>query len=278
MNPTTKIILISVVFGLISACVTVGLYYVLIIGAVGSFLGGGKLLAAPLLFIGYYGSRLSFLICPLVAFYFRQTVFDSTPDLYARILVFVLMSSASLPFLGIGYGGVRFYEKWSSMRARAQADERVRLVEEIKGAGTEIVASDAVVVESAGDIAVAEMNFDVGNLSPLVSEYRLALVGGRNGDGFIYFFNDFPPGKEFQGCLFARREDNEWRFYSYPGNKLVSSDQRKVSFRLRIEGFRSSDFQRSTTITPFLTIWHDGEGVYKNYQVWRKTIPLTIRR
>lgn len=121
MSPFTKIILLIVLVGFLSAVATVVFFYLFLFEAVGFTFGSGlfenPLIDGPLIIIGFFGAWLSLLICPIVAFCFRETVLKATPDFRMRVIFFAVFCTASLPFLGLGYVGLRLYEEYDGRAA-----------------------------------------------------------------------------------------------------------------------------------------------------------------
>lgn len=285
VTPSTKIILVTLVSGIITAGIFIALYYLLLVQAVGMTFGNGlfenPLVSGAVAYLTYAALWICPFICPAIAFYFRETIFEVTPSLAGRALIFVAISASPVVFTLAGYGGLVIHVSSKEKHDRRVAEERQAFVDRLKSAGIAVVASNASVVRESEKFAVARVTFQVRNVPDYLSEYNLGLFRGVNEKGLRYKPDDprNTDDYEFISWINARNEDGTWVFRKYASGEEISRDPENVTFDIQVAGWRSSYLQLSTTITPIVSIWPDLEGSpYKDHPVWREAIPITIRR
>jgi len=249
--------------------------------------GGPPLLKNPLLDIAAVLSCqvaivVSLLICPFVAFYIRQSVFELSPEVLHRVLIFGFISTFPMILLAAGFYSIDLYQQISYERSaeRGSKDNEAhqKILDELKGSGIEVAADDARIITDQRDLVIAEVTLHIRKVPLIVPYYNIFLAPGKNEKGISYKFHNFPDGAPHARSLRAQNQAGKWVFYKDFTDELVSDNSDNVTVQLEIFGVSPSDLQITTTITPLFTAWSDETGPYKDSRFLLGPIPITIRR
>ena len=281
MTPGTKLVLVTLVCAILS-CISffafLKLFFAAVVGL--TLVAFDRVpVAAILAVVGYLGSRLSFLICPLAAFYCRDLVFEFTPSLALRGLIFFVMSISGAVFTGLAFLGLKARERHAMKGAIEEHRLKMEFADRIKNAGIIIQVISARAIAYEKDFATVEVTLQITNLPDLQPEYRIDIYSGvPNREGLLYNFYDESTQTPYAGSITARNENGRWSYYLEPSGAWLGSDDGPVAFRLRVENLRKGDFPLNTTIKPRVMIWLNEDTGLKNYPVWQRPVAISIER
>lgn len=289
MSPITKILTTTITAGFISSIVAAVCAFIILsifFSHFGIVFGGSSYRPSEerISNICLVGLVLSLVVCPLLAYYLRESVFELTPLTTLRVLVFLLIGSAQFSFLVVEYFtvfpyAVKMHQKMtappSTEEARSIRTDKVS--KQLEAANVEVSVKRAKIIYDDGTNVVAELTLQIQNVPLIVDDYLLEFRDFKQGENFVIGLRNFSNRRAKFGTLKAVNEGGNWAFYGQPGKELVSNNSNEVT--LEINFFKSvpNNPTLPQTVTPLLrTILRDGTGAYAQFEIFNRPVPVSF--
>lgn len=289
MSPLTKILTTTFTAGLISSIVAAVCAFVILsifLSHFGIVFGGSSYRPSEerISLICLICLLLSLVVCPFLAYYLRESVFELTPLPTLRVLLFILIGSAQFIFLFVECFTVfpyaaKAYQKATAPPSREEA-RRTRtgeVSEQLKAGNVEVSVKRAKIIYDDGTNVIAELTLQIQNVPLVVYDYSVEFRDFEKGENFVVGIRNFSSRTAKFSTIQAVNEGGKWAFYGQPGKELVSNNSDEVT--LQISFFRTvpNNPTLPQTVTPLLrTILRDGTGAYAQFELFNRPVPLSF--
>ena len=289
MSPLTKILTTSISAGFISS----------IVGVVSAFIilriffdkldlifpGGNNAYSTSEAIVSVI--CLVFLIaslfaCPYQAYQIRQSVFDFTDNLLARILLFAVIAGSQIIFLTAEYFLVfpytlkkvqEYYEPPSP--EEVQGKKKDKISKQINNANIDVSVKNAKIIYDDGTNILAEFTLQIKNVPAAVSDYLIEIRHINSDKNFgAGILNNFNYRAKYI-TLKAVNENDKWIFYGLPAKEFVSDNSDEV--KLQVNFFRSvrgSQEMPQTVNLLLRTMLSENKIVFAQIELFNRPVPI----
>ncbi len=289
MSPITKILTTTITAGFISSIVAAVCAFIILsifFSHFGIVFGGSSYRPSEerISVICLVCLLLSLFVCPLLAYYLRERVFELTPLPTLRILLFFFIGSAQFSFLVVESltvfpYAVKTYRKVTAppTTEEVRSIKTAKVTKELKAANVEVSVKRAKIIYDDGTNVIAELTLQIRNIPLEVDDYLLEFRDFKQGENFVIGLRNLFNRRVKFGTLEAVNEGGNWAFYGQPGRELVSNNSDQVT--LQINFFKSVPNTPTLpqTVTPLLrTILRDGTGAYAQFEIFNRPVPVSF--
>lgn len=290
MSPLTKILTTTITAGLTSSIVAaVSAFIILTIfsnhfgivfGGSSNYRPSEKIISIVCLVC----LVLSLVVCPFLAYYLRESVFELTPLPTLRILLFLLIGSAQFSFLVVESFTVFPYAVKTYRKVTAPpSTEEVRRIrtdkvsKQLKEVNIEVSVTRAKIIYDDGTNVIAELTLQIQNVPLIVDDYSLEFRDFKQGENFVVGTRNFSNRRVKFGTIQAVNEGGNWAFYGQPGRELVSNNSNQVTLQIGFFKTMPNNPTLPQTVKPLLrTILRDGTGAYAQFEIFNRPVPVSF--